>query len=328
MFVTASCADLKKRVSLFCFIIALVLFPAVSSASYAVIDAHSGRVLYENQGDKQLPPASITKIWTVYVALQEAELSDQVHISQVASQQEGSSVYLKAKERWSLESLLYGTMLQSGNDAAVAIAEHVAGSEKAFAELMNLYVKKAGVTHTWFMNASGLHHPQHVTTASDIAKLFAVAMKDEQFREIASAKQFVPKERRVLWVNKHRLVKENKAIAGKTGYTSVAGRTLLSEFMEDDKRLIVATLNDRDDWKSHMLLSRQAFEMTTLQRIEGSYRAAHNILITVPQPFIYLQKKEESISHQVILSKGSTTGEWGILTGNQLLRFPVIYRMK
>lgn len=297
-------------------------------ASFAVVDAHSGRVLYEDQGDKQLPPASITKIWTVYVALQEADLSDKVRISQVASQQEGSSVYLETNESWSLESLLYATMLQSGNDAAVAVAEHVAGSEEAFASLMNFYVKQAGIKRTWFMNASGLHHPRHVTTASDIAKLFAYAMKDEQFRQIASAKQYRPKERSVLWVNKHRLVKENKAFAGKTGYTSVAGRTLLSEFVEEDKRLIVATLNDRNDWKSHMALSRKTFDETTLHQIEGSYYASHNIILTVPTPFLFLKKNNETISHRVILSKRSKVGEWGIQTGEQMLRFPVIYRMK
>lgn len=181
MFSKRSCADLKKRVSLFCFVIALLVFPTVSSASYAVIDAHSGRGLYESQGDKQLSPASITKIWTVYVALQEANLRESVRINQVASQQEGSSVYLEANEQWSLESLLYGTLLQSGNDAAVAIAEHAAGSERAFAQLMNSYVKKAGISRDWFMNASGLHHPHHMTTAADIAKLFAIAMKDERF---------------------------------------------------------------------------------------------------------------------------------------------------
>lgn len=138
----------------------------------------------------------------------------------------------------------------------------------------------------------------------------------------------MPKERRVVWVNKHRLVKENKAIAGKTGYTSVAGRTLSTEFAEGEKRPIVATLGDRDDWKSHMHLSRHTFETTTLEQIEGTYLAAQNIMITVSRPFRYLQKKEEPISHQVILSRGSTRGEWSIRAGDQVLRFPVIYRMK
>ncbi|MFC4354540.1 D-alanyl-D-alanine carboxypeptidase family protein [Chryseomicrobium palamuruense] len=328
MFLRVSCTDLKKWVSLFCFLAGLVLFPTISFGSYAVIDAHSGRVLYEDQGDLQLPPASITKIWTVYVALQEADVSDQVRISRVASQQEGSSVYLIENEVWSLESLLYGTMLQSGNDAAAAIAEHVAGSEAAFATLMNFYVKKAGVKNTWFMNASGLHHPKHLTTASDMGKLFAIAMNDEKFRQIASMKQYVPKERRVLWMNKHRLVKENKAFAGKTGYTSVAGRTLISEFIKDDKRLIVTTLNVRDDWNSHTSLSRLAFDSTTLQTIEGTYYAQHDVILTVPMPFRYLQKEDESISHTVVLSKQSKVGEWSIQAGGQTLRFPVIYRMK
>lgn len=208
----------------------LLLFSDDAQAAYAVIDADSGRLLEEQQAHSSLPPASITKIWTVFIALQEAQTDETVQISQHASNQEGSSVYLEAKEAWSLESLLYATMLQSWNDAAVAVAEHVAGSEEAFALVMNEYAREAGVTSTWFQNPSGLHQDGHYVSPYDMALLFKPAMQDPRFRVIASAKQFRPKERNTLWINKHRLVTNDQALAGKTGYTLAAGRTLISYF--------------------------------------------------------------------------------------------------
>lgn len=114
-------------------------------ASYSLVDGFTGRVLEEYNGDVKQALASITKIWTVYVAIQEANIHDVVSISQLASRQEGSSVYLNYKENWSLESLLYGTMLQSGNDAAFSRSEHVGGSEAGFVYPMNAYAKQAGV---------------------------------------------------------------------------------------------------------------------------------------------------------------------------------------
>ncbi|WP_392456380.1 D-alanyl-D-alanine carboxypeptidase family protein [Chryseomicrobium aureum] len=117
------------------FIWIFISSPATLQASFAVVDAESGRILAEQEAAVKMPPASITKITTVYVALQESTPDEQVRISRNASNQEGSSVYLKKGDVWRLESLLYATMLQSGNDAAVAVAEHVAGSEEAFVEL-------------------------------------------------------------------------------------------------------------------------------------------------------------------------------------------------
>lgn len=170
---------------------------------------------------------------------------------QDASNQEGSSVYLDAKETWSLESLLYATMLQSGNDAAVAVAEHVAGSEEAFAGLMNEYAREAGVSSTWFQNPSGLHEDGHFVSAYDMALLFKIAMQDTRFRVIVSAKQYRPQERNTLWVNKHRLDTNDQALAGKIGYTLASGRTLISYFEKPSKKIVVVSLNERNDWKLH-----------------------------------------------------------------------------
>lgn len=318
------CTTIIGGIFLFC----LLVFPLKFEASYIVIDKNSGRVLHEVEAFDRKPPASITKIWTVYVALQEANLTDQVTISRHASQKEGSSVYLNARETWSLESLLYATMLQSGNDAAVAVAEHVAGSEEAFAHLMNYYARQNSAKHTWFMNASGLDHPKHLTTAYDMARLFQVAMNDKRFETIATASSYSPEERAVSWMNKHRLVKENKAIAGKTGYTSVAGRTLITEFKREDKQLIVVSLNERNDWNLHTHLANQVFSATEKQTIHGDYLGPDGILIQVEHPFSYLRKENESVRHMVHLYNEQQQGIWTITIGDTQLKFPITYAME
>lgn len=321
-----SCFFSKKCVTAFCLI--FLLMSSSAHASYSLVDGFTGRVLEENNGDVKQAPASITKIWTVYVAIQEANIHDVVSISQLASQQEGSSVYLKYKENWSLESLLYGTMLQSGNDAAFAISEHVGGSEAGFVHLMNAYAKQAGVKNTWFMNASGLHHPKHMTTANDMAKLFHFALQDPVFKQIASTESFRPKERNAVWVNKHRLVKENRAIAGKTGYTSVAGRTLATLFEDDEKQLIVVTLNESNDWQLHQQIVSTGFQDTTKMSISGDYLAPGGIWIRVNTPFHFLQKKDETVEHRARLSPSSNKGKWEIQIGGSTLSFDISYTME
>ncbi|WP_342525749.1 serine hydrolase [Chryseomicrobium sp. FSL W7-1435] len=300
----------------------------VTMASFAVIDAESGRLLSEQNAFQELPPASITKIWTVYVALQEKDKNEQVRISRNASNQEGSSVYLKRQELWSLESLLYATMLQSGNDAAVAVAEHVAGSEMAFAALMNLYAKKAGVKQTWFMNASGLHEDIHLTTAYDMSLLFKTALEDESFREIATATLYAPDERAVTWHNKHRLVAEQTAIAGKTGFTKKAGRTLISYFEQNEKKLIVVSLNEANDWKLHTELQRKTFELVDRVTIQGDYVTSTGIQIKVSKPYHFLKKNEEKLQNIVHLKKGQTQGLWEVKFTSTTLAFPISYTME
>ncbi|XKH51281.1 serine hydrolase [Chryseomicrobium palamuruense] len=277
-------------------------------ASFAVVDAKSGRILAEQEAAVKMPPASITKIWTVYVALQESTPDEQVRISRNASNQEGSSVYLKKGDVWSLESLLYATMLQSGNDAAVAVAEHVAGSEEAFVELMNLYVKTAGVQNTWFMNPSGLHHEQHLTTAEDMARLFRVAIKDPKFREITNAASYNPIERSFYWPNKHRLVASGEAIAGKTGFTKAAGRTLISYFEEDDKQLIIVTLAVSNDWEVYRSLKTRVFNEVERVVMDGDYSAQDGIKISIQEPYAFLKRKDEKLTNIVYLKKGQTNG--------------------
>ncbi len=151
--------------------------PEVSATTAVVIDADTGQVLYDKHSQIQRYPASITKIVTAIVALEAGNLDDIVKVSRKAAYQEGSSIYLKPGEELTLEELLYGILLASGNDAAVAIAEHISGSVASFAELMNEKTKKMGAKNSNFLNPSGLPEAGHYSTAYDLAMIMRYALQ-------------------------------------------------------------------------------------------------------------------------------------------------------
>lgn len=154
----------------------------------ALIDVESGRVLYSSDGDTPMRIASLTKIMTAIVAIDHGKLTDMVKTSKRAVGKEGSSIYLQLGEEMSLHHMLYGLMLRSGNDAATAIAEHVGGSEEGFVHLMNEKATFLGLKHTQFKNPHGLDDDEHYSTANDLAKLTAYALKNDVFAEIVSTR--------------------------------------------------------------------------------------------------------------------------------------------
>ena len=162
--------------------------PGISATAAILMDADSGRVLYERNADREMLIASTTKILTALVALREGDLSDTVTVSRHAANTEGSAMYLEAGEKLTLETLLYGLLLCSGNDAAVAIAEHIAGSEERFADRMNEMAAELGMEHSSFANPNGLDHPDHYSTARDMAILACAAMENETLVRIASTR--------------------------------------------------------------------------------------------------------------------------------------------
>ena len=179
---------------------------AEASTSYVVIDANTGRLLEGSNPNDALPIASLTKVWTALTVLDNVSLDEEITISNAAAMQEGSSLYLQAGEVWTVESLLYGLLLHSGNDAAYALAEHTGGSIEGFTKLMNEKIEMAGLKNSHFTNPSGLHHEDHVASALDMANMFRLAMQNEAFIKIASTKSYTPKERIVTWRNKHKLL--------------------------------------------------------------------------------------------------------------------------
>jgi len=240
--------------------------PDLRAEAAALIDVSSGRLLYERHGDRKLPIASLTKIMTAIVAIEHGRLTDQVRTGPAAVGVEGSSVYLRPGQTMSLNDLLYGLMLRSGNDAAVAIAEHVGGSVDGFVYLMNQKAEQLGLRDTRFRNPHGLDEEGHYSTAVDLARLTAYALHNPVFREIVKTKQKrVPNPNPdepwdIIWQNKNKMLYFYEGADGvKTGYTKSAKRCLVSSATRDARQLVAVTLNDPDDWVDHRRLLDYGF---------------------------------------------------------------------
>ena len=231
---------------------------AISAQKAIVLDAATGRTLYEKRADEKSLIASTTKIMTALVVCQQCNVLDRVKIPEEAVGIEGSSMYLRPGEVLTVQELLYGLMLSSGNDAAVALAIYCGGTVEAFAQLMNDKARYLGLKNTNFVNPHGLDHPQHYSTARDLAVLAAYAMEDPVFRATVSAKFLQIGERYL--TNHNRLLWQVEGADGvKTGYTKAAGRILVSSAKRDGRRLVVVTMDDPDDWKDHRLLYEDGF---------------------------------------------------------------------
>ncbi len=238
----------------------------VSAKSAILIEKDSGRVMFEKTSAERLPMASTTKIMTAVVALESnnAQLDKEIEISDGAAGVEGSSMYLQKGEVMTLRDLLYGLMLSSGNDAAVAIAEDIAGSQEKFAELMNQKAAEIGMENSHFTNPNGLPDDNHYSTAADMARLCAYAMKNETFCDIASTKSYKITGEKTAYPralsNHNKLLNMYDGCVGvKTGFTKAAGRCLVSAAQRGGMTLICVTLNAPDDWRDHMSLFDYGF---------------------------------------------------------------------
>ena len=222
------------------------------------MDVDSGRVLYEQNADARMLIASTTKILTALVAIEEGNLSDTVTVSRQAALTEGSAMYLQEGEQLTLETLLYGLMLCSGNDAAVAIAEHVGGSQEKFVSMMNRRAKELGMENSSFANPNGLDDEDHYSTARDMARLACAAAGNETLMRIASTKSITIGGRTM--TNHNKLLRYMDGCTGlKTGFTKAAGRTLVSCAEQNGQRLAAVTLQDGNDWADHQALHEYGF---------------------------------------------------------------------
>ncbi|WP_242688637.1 D-alanyl-D-alanine carboxypeptidase family protein [Bacillus sp. Cs-700] len=247
----------------------------VSARSAILIEQETGRVLYEKDAYSQRRIASITKIMTAVLAIESGKMNEKVTVSRNAAGTEGSSLYLKEGEKITLENLVYGLMLRSGNDAAVAIAEEVGGSLDGFVTLMNQKAEEIGMSKTVFMNPHGLDdHEDHLSTAYDMAILTQYAMNNETYRIISGTKVHkAPNEMEewdYVWRNKNKLLTSlySDSTGGKTGYTKRAKRTLVSTAERDDMTLIAVTLDAPDDWNDHISMFNWGYanyELTLLE---------------------------------------------------------------
>lgn len=219
--------------------------------AFLVMDGRTLSVLEQENGDARLPMASTTKVMTALVAMERVKLTDVVVIPKEAAGVEGTSLYIKAGEQYTVEELLYGLMLRSANDCAVALAWYAGGENTAnFVELMNRKAEQRGLKDTHFSNPSGLPADDHYTTAKELALIMAEAMKNPTFRTITATKRYTIKEQTVANHNKL-LSLYHGCIGGKTGYTMAAGRCLVTVAQRNGASLICVTLGRRDDWNIH-----------------------------------------------------------------------------
>lgn len=237
----------------------------LNSKSAILMDVSSGRILYKQNPYVKLPMASTTKIMTALVALEMGNLKESVNIEKNSIGIEGSSIYLYEGEKISLEDLLYGLMLRSGNDAAMAIANYIGGSEEGFVKLMNRKAKEIGAMNTHFTNPHGLSDDNHYTTSYDLALITREALKNEEFKKIVKTKSWLAnREKNQHFYNKNKTLWQYEGGDGvKTGYTRKAGRCLVSSATRNDLQLVAIVLNDGDWFKDCYKLLDYGFENYT-----------------------------------------------------------------
>lgn len=261
--------------------------PKVAASSYILIDYDSGRVLAEKNSNQRLEPASITKIMTAYTILKEiqngnVDLKDKTIVSEKAWRMPGSRMFIEVGSNLDVETLLKGTIIQSGNDASVALAEHVAGSEEAFAGLMNKHAQELGMTNTNFINSTGMPDSEHVTTAQDVAKMSIATIRDfPEFYSMYAIKQFT--HNNIKQYNRNKLLWRDKSVDGiKTGHTENAGYCLAASAKRDGMRLIsvvMGTKSEKARAKISQSLLNYGFRFYETHKLYGAGETLNNARI-------------------------------------------------
>ncbi len=253
--------------------IVVFLFPiyvmGMSAESYVVMDADSFRVIDGENINKPKLIASTSKIMTAIIIIENVKLSEEILVDNEVLKSFGSNIYLSPGEKMTVEALLYGLLLRSGNDAALVLANYYAGDMNKFALIMNQYAQKIGMKNTKFINSSGLENNDgigNISSSYDMALLLAYCINNPVFNKISSTKKYRYKSnfKTYDWTNKNKLLfSYDKIIAGKTGFTKKAKRTLVSAARDDNKTIIIVTLNDGNDFFDHL---------TTYQKIFKEYK--------------------------------------------------------
>lgn len=326
---------------------AAVLLPmearAVSAKHVYAVDAISGRVLYEKDAAQRSLIASTTKIMTALVVCEQCNVLDRMRIPKEAVGIEGSSMYLQEGEVLTLQELLYGLMLSSGNDAAVALAIYCGGTVEGFAELMNDKARTLGLTGTHFENPHGLDSPGHYSTARDLGKLAVYAMENPIFQKTVSAKTIRMGQRSLTNHNKL-LWKVEGADGVKTGFTKAAGRILVSSALREGRRIVAVTIDDPEDWNDHQRILEEGFsryqvcKIVTAGQKMGTLEVAggenSRVEVLAAEDFSYALSPEEK--PQTVLSgpgfvyapaiEGAEAGyAYVLLAGKAVGKVPLVY---
>lgn len=252
--------------------------PTLKASSYLVMDFNSGDLLVKENSDQRLPPASLTKMMTVYVASSELEngkisLEDEVLVSEKAWRTQGSRMFIEVDKTVKLDDLIHGVIIQSGNDASVALAEYISGTEEVFADLMNKHAERLGMNNTHFMNSTGLPHEDHYSTANDLAKLARAMIKDfpEEY-ELYKIKEFTFNN--IKQHNRNKLLWRDRNVDGiKTGHTEEAGYCLVASALKDGMRLITVVMGTNGEnarAKASQALLNYGFRFYETHKLYGS----------------------------------------------------------
>lgn len=278
-----------KRIVLICLCFFVAFLPVesramqVSAKAAILIDAKYGKVIFQKNATDKMTMASTTKIMTAICAIEEGDLDKVYKVDDRAVGIEGSSMYLTRGESLTLGELVCGLMLNSGNDAAVAIAYAVSGSVEKFAQLMNEKAAAIGAADTSFKNPNGLDEKGHYTTAADLAKIAAYAMKNDDFKKIVSTYSMTvsgPEGKRYL-TNHNKLLKRLDGCVGvKTGFTKKSGRCLVSACERNGVMLVAVTLNAPDDWNDHTRMMDYGYEHISLKKVlsQGEKAGSVNVI--------------------------------------------------
>ena len=316
---------------------------AVSAEKAILMDAATGRVLYEKNADERSLIASTTKIMTALIVAEQCNVLDRVRIPKEAVGIEGSSMYLREGEILTVQELLYGLMLHSGNDAAIALAIYCGGTVEGFVDLMNDKARQLGLKNSHFENPNGLDAPGHCATARDLAVLASYAMKNPIFYKTVSAKNVTVGERYLHNHNKM-LWRYDGADGVKTGYTRAAGRILVSSATRENRRLIAVTINGPDDWNDHTALLDRGFsgfehqrvinkeEIVGFLEIAGGFSG--NVQLIAAEDFAYALAPEEIISFLIpgagfvyapVVSGADAGFVYVCVDGKRVGKVPVVY---
>lgn len=321
-----------------------------SAKGMCVIDKASKRILYSKNENEKLPMASTTKVVTLITVLQNCDnLDEYIQVDNASVGVEGTSIYLRKDETIKVRDLLYGLMLRSGNDAATALAYHVGGSIEGFADMMNDLAKNVGANNSHFSNPHGLDDPEHYTTAYDLALITAYALNNPIFQEIVSTKNYVieatnKSDKRYL-KNKNKLLSTLDGCCGvKTGYTSKAGRCLVSACSRDERTTVCVVLNCGPMFEESTALLNYSFDdYKNVKIIDKNKEIYNEYIINENEGKLYLyadedyyypltnsEMKELRLDYSVELDKassGDNVGEIKIFLKNDLIKTLKLYTM-
>lgn len=307
-----------------------ILAYETSATSAILMDMDNNKIIYSNNIHEIRSVASISKIMTAILAIESGKLEETITIGDEINTAYGSSIYLKQTEEITLKDLVIGLMLRSGNDAALAIANYVGGTVEEFVILMNEKAKELNMTNSTFNNPSGLDEEKaNYSTSYDMALLTSYAMKNEQYKQITSTSYYevTTNLNSFYWDNKNRLLDSyDFCTGGKTGYTEIAKRTLVTTASNNNINLVAVTLNDGNDFEDHQNLFEEAFETLTNYEIlkEGNidilnenYYTGYNFYINENFNYLLLESEKNNVIIKFNLNKLRTyenNDEIGTLT--------------